>query len=163
MKASKKIITYIVIILVMSLISSLSTYAQSKEDTLSELSVGYKGVKWGATKEEFLSIRPGIDLDHSSEDFLGYEVDEVYYRFVESTGEWSKLGINTSNRATWNSIISELERAFPRVSETQTENGMILIKLEKGDIRIWCLLTPGGTNSTIQIFNTVYDDSSGYE
>ncbi|MBN2223344.1 MAG: hypothetical protein JW765_01570 [Deltaproteobacteria bacterium] len=142
----------------------LEARAQSNEDIISGLSEGYKGVKWGVTKEEFLKIRPDVNLKGNSEDFLGYKV-EIKYCFVKSTGVWAQFVVYPQTKSDWISIISELEKTFPTTKEMELKT-MKVVSLDKGVINIFAtLLREEGSSKANQIGIAKFsiDDSSGYE
>jgi tetratricopeptide (TPR) repeat protein len=77
-----------VVFLAVILLFSLSSLSRAAEpgDGISDLWYGYKGVKWGATKDEFKRLRPDVPFvsgwgKTEGETFLGYKTDTIDYHF----------------------------------------------------------------------------------
>jgi hypothetical protein len=93
--------------------SSTCARAQEAGNSLADLAYGFKGVKWGATKEEFHAIRPNVALgliDFNPEKFLAYDVG-IKYCFT-AKGRWACMMIEPASDDVMDLITKELVNHF---------------------------------------------------
>lgn len=112
-------------------------FAQSSpKSSVAEIKKGFKGVRWGATREEFLRIRPNVSLSKGAENrekFLAYDA-QIIYLFREN-GKWFRMVVFVDDKVKDN-ISLDFTRYFGRTVDNTTrwflEDLWITILDEKG-------------------------------
>lgn len=93
--------------------AGIHAHAQSSPGkSVAELKKGFKGVRWGATREEFLRIRPNVSLNKGAknrEKFLAYDADIIY--LFRENGKWFRMVVFVDDNVKDN-ISSEFARYF---------------------------------------------------